>query len=95
MAESKRTNIDLQNITQKFDIHVFISKLVYVITPCLHMDTIRIFAFGYFAEDTVYIKAHTDDFLYGQPDEIYTSFTGFLLVPDEGRTLHGTKGHGR
>jgi hypothetical protein len=49
----------------------------------------------YFAEDTVYIKAHTDDFLYGQPDEIYTSFTGFLLVPDEGRTLHGTKGHGR
>ncbi|VDI04506.1 Hypothetical predicted protein [Mytilus galloprovincialis] len=43
-------------------------------------------------KDTVHIKAHTDDYLYGQPDEIYTSFTGFLLVPDEGRTQHGSHG---
>ncbi|XP_021364327.1 complement C1q-like protein 4 [Mizuhopecten yessoensis] len=31
--------------------------------------------------DAVYIQARGDNFVYGQPDEVYSTFNGFLLFP--------------
>lgn len=40
----------------------------------------------YFSEDTVFVQARGVSALYGQHNEVYSTFSGFMVIPNIGRT---------
>lgn len=42
------------------------------------------------SEDQVYVQARGVTALYGQPNEIYSTFSGFMVIPSIGRTEQTT-----
>ncbi|XP_045183080.1 complement C1q-like protein 4 isoform X2 [Mercenaria mercenaria] len=35
--------------------------------------------------DQVYIRGHGSSHMYGHPEEVYATFSGFILIPDQGQ----------